>query len=478
MKLVATNTELAVLRAAASKNPLISGTVLQGIDETYFHNKFARETLRRILDLNRKHGQVPTWRELCDDPKLKEDTRQRLRDAEVDRIKTKDKVLTSVRLLHEYRQLRGMFQLTEDTVVSLRKKKVNTDKLLDNMANTIVALRQNRAEGNQILTFGKGNNTTDRVKALLSEETKNYLPTGFKDFDDENGGISFGNLFVLAGSTGGGKSALAAQLGINWADMGEDVTFVPLEMSEDEMIARTMANAADLDVRKILFRKLSKEEKEKYWKCYKRFVKRKKKVEGSFRFFKPTNDMTIEEILATIFPLGSRVIIIDYISLLKGVDGDDAWQKLGAVARYCKIYADAHKKIIVLLAQVSDEGLIRYARSIAEHANYCWRFVATSATREHEILNIDQLKARNGRMFEFTLRAQMSTMRIRDLELEEREELMTKLKGGSGKSKDDPKAVGKPRKHGKVSKEDRETNKKSKPSKDYLKDLSDDDDED
>jgi replicative DNA helicase len=443
--------------------------------------------LIRILKVNRQTGKAPTWRELCDDPAIREETRQKLKTSKIDKISSKEEVLSSIKILNGYRQLRGMFQLAEDTVVSLRKKKANPSKLLDAMASTIVGLRQNRSEGNQVLNFGKGNNSSKIVKGLLNEEEKNYLPTGFKAFDDENGGVSFGNLFLLAGSTGGGKSTLAAQLGINWADMGEDVTIVPLEMSEEEMTARLMANAAGLDVRKILFRRLSRDEKKIYWKSYKRFVIKKKKAEGSFRVFKPKSDMTIEEIFATVYPLGSRVVIIDYVSLLKGVDGDDAWQKLGAVARYCKIYAETNNIIVVLLAQVSDEGIVRYARSLVEHANYAWRFVATSITREHEIINIDQLKARNGRMFDFTLRAQMDLMRIRDLELEEKEELMTKMNGGSN-SESKSKSGSKGSRKDKTDHHKRkgrsgpdsgssEKNKKSIPSKDYLKDLSDDDED-
>jgi hypothetical protein len=102
--------------------------------------------------------------------------------------------------------------------------------------------------------------------------------------------------------------------------------------------------------------------------------------------------------------------------LLKGVDGDDAWQKLGAVARYCKVYAESKNIIVVLLCQVSDDGKIRYAQAIKEHANYAWIFVSTKTTRENEILNIEQLKARNGRMFDFSLRARLDVMRITDLE--------------------------------------------------------------
>ena len=266
------------------------------------------------------------------------------------------------------------------------------------------------------------------------------------------------------------NSTLAAQLGINWAEMGENVDIVPLEMSKKEMTARLMANASGIDVRKILFGKMSAAEKKVYWKAYKKFVVSKKKSGGTFRVFKPTSDMTIEEILASTYPFGSRVTIIDYISLLKGVDGDDAWQKLGAVARYCKVYAEAHNKIIVLLCQVSDEGVIRYARSIAEHANYAWKFVATAATREHEIINIEQLKARNGRMFDFTLRALMSVMQVRDLEIEELESI--KSKTATSKTETN----GKKRK--KFDKNSANTETATKPKNDYLKDLSEDEDDD
>ncbi len=262
------------------------------------------------------------------------------------------------------------------------------------------------------------------------------------------------------------NSSLAAQLAINWANMGESVTMASLEMSAEEMTARLMANAAEIDVRKILFRKMSKDEKIKYWESYKKFVKEKKKTGGSFNVFKPKQDMSIEDITASTFPLNSRILIIDYISLLKGVDGDDSWQKLGAVARYCKVYAESKNMIVVLLCQVSDEGKIRYAQAIKEHANYAWIFVSTKTTRENEILNIEQLKARNGRMFDFSLRARLDVMRITDLEpgegnnttYENKEN--SDSKGYKSKSKD--------RRNGATA--------SSKPNDKYISDLADEDD--
>jgi hypothetical protein len=83
-------------------------------------------------------------------------------------------------------------------------------------------------------------------------------------------------------------------------------------------------------------------------------------------------------------------------------------------------------------------------------------------------LNIEQLKARNGERFPFTLKATMSNMRVRDLEIEERDKLnvnATVERSGPGK------------KSKKLDKTNSGTDVKVKPPGEYLKDLSDDEED-
>lgn len=470
MKLVSTPTELLVLRNICSNDPAVAGSLLASVDSSYFHNAFIRDTFERIQETSKETGNIPKWRDVCEDPALSEKARDKLKSAPTSRIRTVKEASNSVTILNRYRQLRGIYELAEQAVDSCRKTKASPDKILTKIADTVVSLRQNKSVQSDALVFGAGNNSSQFVKDMMTAETHDYLPTLFKAFDEENQGFGWGNLVVLAGTTGGGKSSLAAQLGVNFASLGEDVTFVPLEMTKKEMASRILANASGIDVRKILFGKMSPREKKVFWKAYKKFVVNTKNAGGTFRIFKPDVDMTIEEILASTYPYNSRVIVIDYISLLKGVDGDDAWQKLGAVARYCKVYAETHNKIIILLAQLSDEGMIRYSKAIFEHANYAWKFVATAATREQEIINIEQAKARNGRLFPFTLKSTLSNMRIRDLDLEEKEALSDNTARATVKS-------GKGGKGNKFSKAAPKEKVSTKASSDYLKDLSDEDDD-
>ncbi len=435
MKLVSTISEITALKTLCSDNIVVAGTLLGAVEKSYFHNSFSREVYSRILKLQESSGSMPSWSDILEDPAIKEETRNKIKDYDTKKIRTADQARELSNTLNKYRQLRGVFKLAEDSVLTLKKQKVDIEDLLQEVAETIGKLRQTKDNNYSVTTFGKGNNSTDIVKKLLLVESSNFVPTGFSSFDVENGGIGRGNLMVLGGSSGAGKSALAAQLGLNWSDMGLKVSMASLEMTAEEMTARIMANAAELDVRKIIFRKLSTAEKKVYVEAYKKLVNKKKETGGSFSVFKPKTDMSIEDIMASISPSSPDAIIIDYISLLRGVDGDDSWQKLGAVARYCKMYAETNNIIVVMLCQVSDEGKIRYAQAIKEHANYAWTFVATKTTRENEILNVEQIKARNGRLFDFSLRARLDVMRIYDMDSNERLPTIKEEKAKSKKSK-------------------------------------------
>lgn len=226
------------------------------------------------------------------------------------------------------------------------------------------------------------------------------------------------------------NSAMASQLAIGWSRLGHRVVFVPLEMSKIETTGRILANVSEIDIRKILLKRLTSEEKQLILEKYKKFVKRNILKGGRYTLFKPPQDMTIEEVLSVAAVYGPKIVIIDYVGLLKmGGSSEKAdWQKLGDIARYCKIYAAANDVLVVLLAQVNEDGKLKYSQTMREHADYAWFFVATKETRENEILNVEQVKGRNAELFPFSLRARLDVMRIGDMSREDIEATQTKKK--------------------------------------------------
>ena len=111
-------------------------------------------------------------------------------------------------------------------------------------------------------------------------------------------------------------------------------------------------------------------------------------------------------------PYDYEVICIDYISLLKGVDGDDAWRKLNEASRAAKVYASTHNKVVILLAQLNDEGSLRYSKGLLDHFNNAWFFVANQNTKERGFVSVTQPKARNADPTPFDLEIEYEYMAI------------------------------------------------------------------
>jgi replicative DNA helicase len=72
----------------------------------------------------------------------------------------------------------------------------------------------------------------------VQAETKERLPTGFDDVDRVSGGLPVGDLTILAGRPGMGKTAYAVSLAKNVAEQGHGVGFFSLEMIVIDLLMR------------------------------------------------------------------------------------------------------------------------------------------------------------------------------------------------------------------------------------------------
>jgi replicative DNA helicase len=195
---------------------------------------------------------------------------------------------------------------------------------------------------------------------------------------------------------------------------GLKVLLVPLEMTKSEMTSRLIAQRSGLDVTKIVTGRLATGEKELAYRKYVKWAKKVKKLGGRLTIFKPDGDMTFEEVLAATNTYDCDARIFDYISLFKGVDGDDSWQQLGSIARQAKIHAGATNSTNILLCQVNEDGKVRYARAISEHANNSFIWVTKKEEREKEVgrITVEQPKARNSKSFPFDVGFKWANMKI------------------------------------------------------------------
>jgi replicative DNA helicase len=414
--------ELSVLRGMCHPSKKIAGALLSQVDETYFHFPESVELYETIKRHMHESGSTPLYRILVEDPDLSDETRQHFKDS-VPTIKTIADADKAARILNKYRQKRGMYYIASninDQLNGKAKTKLNIDDLMEETATAINVVRSRKSTKDSFLHFGKNNNSKAVVENILWGNNKDKLiPTGIAAFDDVSGGLPRGGLVTIGANSGGGKSLTANQIAINMATMGYKVLVVPLEMSEEEMTQRTMANVTKTNLTKIIRQQLATGEREAIYKKHRRWERKVRDAGGRYTIFKPKEDMTIEEVFAAISAYTCDVVIVDYISLLKGTDGDDSWQALGAIARYAKINAEIENRVNILLCQVNDEGKIRYARAISEHSNNSWIWVANKESKETGIMRVEQPKARNSMAFPFLIKMDWQYMRIESVAQED-----------------------------------------------------------
>jgi len=426
-KLFNTRLELAAIRSICSPKVEVSGHLLASLDDSFFHSDECLEALSLINKDFKSSGSVPKFRNLVEDPRLSDTTKELLIEADTPAANLKA-AQTLTTHLGRLRKIRLLYLMFRDGLEQLEKSKVDDEALLRETADKFTQIHAARLGEADLVHFGEDSNAMEVVyEQLFGENEDNVIPTGFKTWDDRNGGFFRGSLVVLGGASGAGKSILMNQLSNNQAAFGYHVDVVPLEMSTSEMVSRTISAQSKYDSIDILLKRLNDDEKQIIFRRMKRFNRRIAKAGGKLNVFKPRTDMTMEEIMSALHSLGSDITYIDYISLLAGVGGDDAWQKLGEVARFGKIFAEIHNRVVCLLAQVSEEGRIRYSQAIKEHASVAWSFVATEESRERGYLNVEPIKSRNQIKFPFTLKINYNTTSVQDLAPDEMRQLDEEL---------------------------------------------------
>jgi hypothetical protein len=163
---------------------------------------------------------------------------------------------------------------------------------------------------------------------------------------------------------------------------------------------------------------LTKEERIASRKAWRRFHNYGVKYDCKHSLICPTHSVGITSLLTTLRPYGYRVIGIDYISLLEGVDEKDQWRILSSITREAKIFSAENKCLVILLAQLdADDERIRYSKGILEHVDAAWTWnYYKPEVKETKTLPIKQVKARDAMLYPFELREDFETMSVLNMD--------------------------------------------------------------
>ena len=180
--------------------------------------------------------------------------------------------------------------------------------------------------------------------------SKNIIPTGFKYFDQEFGGLSLGELVVIGGRPAMGKSLFVVNLVSNICEQ-ESILFFSFDLTPSVLSGRLLSDRTGVSVTNIIHKQLNESDKVLLKVAA-------KKVEKSKLFISDVGvsnvNETIQIIKDHVMEYQTKIVVIDYLQLLgvgKYNSGREA--EIGHICRLLKMCAKELNICILLLSQLS-----------------------------------------------------------------------------------------------------------------------------
>jgi len=253
-------------------------------------------------------------------------------------------------------------------------------------------------------------NPDDRIRQYIDQERHPEKYRGIqydiKEIDELTGGMFKGQLYLIIGRSGAGKSRTLFNIGCNVAKAGKKVMYCTIEM--DAKILQNMweSREARIPLTEIMRTQLTGYNRRKYMA----FLQHQKKVQHPLYLFDIPQGCTtgiIESEILTFEKLHGQVpdlVLIDYANLIRPISKyKDRTEMYDHVFRELKEGARAHKTIYYTAAQMNRESLkaakvgtehIAFSDATSYHCDSIFRIFADEKDEVNHEVHFEVIKGR------------------------------------------------------------------------------------
>jgi replicative DNA helicase len=230
---------------------------------------------------------------------------------------------------------------------------------LDNIDDKIHTLKENLDGIESSSTGSQTSHISDGVDALygeIMERAKEHpgvrgIPWGFKKVDDITGGKSDGDLWIVCGRPGSGKSAIACNGILNDGYAGNPTLLFSKEMNYSTLVERLISIDSGVPISDIRLGVLNQEKINRIRESLQ--VIRKMPIYLDTNFL--MDDYYIESAVKKfVNSKGVKAVYVDYLQLIAERD-ENMTMTLGRISRMLKVYANGLNISVVALSQLNRE---------------------------------------------------------------------------------------------------------------------------
>jgi replicative DNA helicase len=245
--------------------------------------------------------------------------------------------------LDEQRRKRMVKHNAERIIDAIKSNSIDYDTAIDRLILDYETGKQDSFV--EFIDYVNENDLDEIFKSL------DVIRTGYRPIDEKIYGIYGGQLILVAARPGCGKTSLALELVMK---MNEPVLFFSMEMNRQEIYAKILSSAASVESWKILFNKMTTDERERVLSMHVNYKTRLKLT----LFDEPLDLRRIVYYINHYVSFKKpKVLIIDYIQLLAGAKGENENVRVGMISRTLKLLAMKHHVPIIALSQLSRANL-------------------------------------------------------------------------------------------------------------------------
>lgn len=269
-------------------------------------------------------------------------------------VPTSANIRYHAKLVREKALLRSLIRACTEIVTKVYEEPEDAEEMLDYAEKLVFEISERRTNTSFYQMKDVVKHTFKMIESMYEKKAIiTGIPSGFKDLDELTSGFQPGDLIIIGGRPGMGKTAfslnIAQHIGV---DLGEPVAFFSLEMSKEQIAIRLLSSLAMVNASALRKGFISKRDWEKLTDSAVR-------LSESPIYIDDSSQMSVLEIRAKARRLKMEkgklsLIIIDYLQLMRSRTAyDRREQEISEISRSLKAMAKELKVPVIALSQLN-----------------------------------------------------------------------------------------------------------------------------